>query len=173
MPLQSYVIAPTPAVTVWGNLLAPVNPRELSSEREANLLGAMLNSEPSVPTVQVTGRTFEWRGETRRPWEVAARNNVGEMLAQMGGIDAAGNWSKDSDGSWQWNAIFAPPAPPPVVPRPPLVPGPDEVIVDMPGGLQVIRKKSEVESGTASATTQDQILAAVLNISERLKKINV
>lgn len=173
MPLETYVIAPTLAVTMYGNLRAPINPRTLSSEREANLLGAMLSLQPSAPGTEVTGLRYDWGTETRRPWEVGDRLNVGELLYQMGGIDAPGKWSKDADAQWVWEANLPPLAPPPVAPRPPLVAGPEQVIVTMPGGLQVIREKSEVDSGTASATTQDQILAAVLNISNRLKKINV
>lgn len=174
MPLQTYAIPLTVAVAMYGNLRAPINPRTLSSEREANLLGAMLNLQPSAPGTEITGLRYDWGTETRRLWEVGDRLNVGEMLYQMGGIDAPGAWSKDADGQWQWTANLTPPVPQPVVvPRPPLVAGPGQVIVTMPGGLQVIREKSEVDSGTASSTVQDKILAAVLNISDRLKTVNI
>jgi hypothetical protein len=169
-----YEVQPTLALMVWGNLRPLDSAATLSTEVEANLLGAELGVVPSIPPAEVTGIKFEWRGETRRNWELVvngARYNVQTLLQtkSVAGVGAPGKWVKDDVGSLAWESL---PQPQPVagssVPVPVRPLAANEEFSPRVGGTWVVVEKGSGDPVPAPSGDTGEILRLVTAIAKTL-----
>jgi hypothetical protein len=169
----AYEVLPTLAVMVWGNLRPLASAATLSSEAEANTLGAELGVVPSIPPFETTGIKFEWRGETRRNWEVVvngAQYNVQTLLQtkSVAGVGAPGKWVKDDVGSLAWKPL---PQPQPIagssVPVPVRLLAANQEFSPRMGGTWVVVEKGS-DPMPAPASDTGEILRLVTAIAKTL-----
>jgi hypothetical protein len=170
----AYEVLPTLAVMVWGNLRPLASAATLSSEAEANTLGAELGVVPSIPPFETTGIRFEWRGETRRNWEIVvngARYNVQTLLQtkSVAGVGAPGKWVKDDVGSLAWESLPQVTQSPDgkSVPVPVRTLADDEEFASTPFGW-VVRKKGMNTTPAGSGGDTGEILRLVTAIAKTL-----
>jgi hypothetical protein len=100
----AYQVEPTPAVvlSVVNSPETPINARHLSSKEDAEAIVSELGTAYSESNLTDGPYSVDWRGETRRFYQVRFKNNllnVGQLLIlkNAGGVGAPGAWNLDGD----------------------------------------------------------------------------
>jgi hypothetical protein len=97
-----WIPQPTEAVLVMGPQTFPIEPYTLSTREQAEEIAAAIGGIVHLPVLGMVG--YEWRGETRRPYQIAygdRGSNAGRLIQQQYqmGVGHPGSWSVDSRGA--------------------------------------------------------------------------